>query len=106
VVVGDRQKYLGALLTLDAERVEKEAAEIGSPAKNIDQAATCPIFRAHIETQINLVNEKLARVQTIKKFQVIPGEFSIDGGELTPTMKIKRKVVGEKYKDQIAALYE
>ena len=105
VVVGDRQKYLGALLTLDPERVEREAQEIGSPARTIEEAATCPVFHAHIEAQINLVNEKLARVQTIKKFQVIAGEFSIDGGELTPTMKIKRKVVSEKYKSQIAALY-
>ncbi len=105
VVVGDRQKYLGALITLDAERVEKEAVEIGSPAKNVAEAATCSVFRAHLETQINLMNEKLARVQTIKKFQVIAGEFTIDGGELTPTMKIKRKVVSEKYKAEIAALY-
>jgi long-subunit acyl-CoA synthetase (AMP-forming) len=105
VVVGDRQKYLAALLTLDAERLEKEAVEIGSPARTLIQAAACPIFRAHIQTQIEVVNGQLARVQTIKKFEVIGGEFSIDGGELTPTMKIKRKVIGEKYKAEIASLY-
>ena len=51
------------------------------------------------------MNEKLARVQTIKKFIVVPNEFTIDGGELTPTMKVKRKVVNEKYKREIASMY-
>ena len=51
------------------------------------------------------VNDKLARVQTIKRFAIIPREFSIDGGELTPTMKVKRKVVNEKYKNEIEAMY-
>jgi long-subunit acyl-CoA synthetase (AMP-forming) len=64
------------------------------------------VFRTHVERQIDVLNGKLARVQTIKKFALIPGEFSIDGGELTPTMKIRRKVVNEKYKVEIAALYE
>ena len=106
VVVGDRKKYLGALLTLDADRLTREAEEIGSPARDVEAASTCPIFRAHIQAQVDGINEKLARVQTIKKFEVIAAEFTIDGGELTPTMKIKRKVVAEKYKRQIDSLYE
>jgi long-subunit acyl-CoA synthetase (AMP-forming) len=105
VVVGDRRQYLAALLTLDPERVAKEAQEIGSPARDAATAAECPLFKSHLQAQIDLVNEKLARVQTIKRFRIISGEFTIDGGELTPTMKIKRKVVSEKYKDEIAALY-
>jgi long-chain acyl-CoA synthetase len=51
------------------------------------------------------VNAKLARVQTIKKFTIIPSEFSVDGGELTPTMKVKRKVVNDKYRAEIEAMY-
>ena len=54
---------------------------------------------------IDTINEKLARVQTIKRFAIIPREFTIEGGELTPTMKVKRKVVNEKYKVEIEALY-
>jgi long-subunit acyl-CoA synthetase (AMP-forming) len=105
VVLGDRQKYLAALVTLDAERVAEEATKAGSPAKDAKAASTCAAFRAHLEKQIEGVNRNLARVQTIKKFQIIPGEFSIEGGELTPTMKIKRKVINEKYASEIAAMY-
>ncbi len=105
VVVGDRMKYLAALLTLDPDRVMTEAAQAGSPAKSIAEAATCGTFRKHLQKQIDQVNEKLARVQTIKKFVVVPTEFSIDGGELTPTMKVKRKVVNEKYRVEIASMY-
>jgi long-subunit acyl-CoA synthetase (AMP-forming) len=105
VVIGDRQKFLAALVTLDPERVEKEAAEIGSPARDVKSAATCPLFQAHVQKQIDVMNEKLARVQSIKKFSILPGELTIEGGELTPTMKVKRKVINEKYKNEISALY-
>jgi long-subunit acyl-CoA synthetase (AMP-forming) len=105
VVVGDRMKFLAALVTLDPERVLTEAAAAGSPAKSIAEAATCETFRQHLQKQIDEMNTKLARVQTIKKFVVVPKEFTIDGGELTPTMKVKRKVVNEKYKAEIASMY-
>jgi long-subunit acyl-CoA synthetase (AMP-forming) len=105
VVIGDRRKYLAALVTLDPERVAREAEACGSTAKSVEQAARCETFRRHLEAQIEGVNAKLARVQTIKKFAIIPKEFTIDGGELTPTMKVKRKVVNEKYKAEIEALY-
>jgi long-subunit acyl-CoA synthetase (AMP-forming) len=55
---------------------------------------------------IEATNQSLARVQTIKKFEILPTEFGIPGGELTPTMKLRRKVIGEKYKKEIAALYD
>jgi long-subunit acyl-CoA synthetase (AMP-forming) len=105
VVIGDRRKYLSALVTLDTERVAKEAEIAGSSARTVTDAAKCRTFRRHLEKQIDAVNARLARVQTIKKFEIIPTEFSIEGGELTPTLKIKRKVVNEKYRAQIEALY-
>ena len=106
VVLGDRKKYLAALLTLDPERVVAEAAAAGSPAKTVEEAASCATFRKHLQRQIDDVNKTLARVQTIKKFTILPRELSIEGGELTPTMKVKRKVVNEKYAREIAKLYE
>jgi long-subunit acyl-CoA synthetase (AMP-forming) len=105
VVIGDRRKYLAALLTLDPEKVTGEAEVAGSPARTVDDAATCDVFRRHLEKQIEAVNGKLARVQTTKRFAIIPKEFSIDGGELTPTMKVKRKVVNEKYQREIEGMY-
>ncbi len=105
VVIGDRRKYLAALLTLDPHRVPTEAKLAGSAARTVDEAAKCEVFRRHLEKQIETVNGKLARVQTIKRFAIIPTEFSIEGGELTPTMKVKRKVVNEKYAREIEGLY-
>jgi long-subunit acyl-CoA synthetase (AMP-forming) len=105
VVIGDRRKYLAALVTLDPEKIKSEAEAAGSPARTVDAAATCDLFKKHLEKQIEGINDKLARVQTIKRFAIIPTEFSIDGGELTPTMKVKRKVVNEKYSREIEAMY-
>ncbi len=105
VVVGDRKKYLAALVTLDPERLQVETEACGSPAKTVAEAAKCDAFRKHLQRQIDQVNEKLARVQTIKRFVVVPTEFSIDGGELTPTMKVKRKAVNEKYRLEIESMY-
>jgi long-subunit acyl-CoA synthetase (AMP-forming) len=105
VVLGDRRKFLAALVTLDPERVVKEAEAAGSPARNVEDAAKCATFKKHVEKQIAEMNKNLARVQTIKKFTIVPREFSIEGGELTPTMKVKRKIVNEKYKKEIEAMY-
>ncbi len=105
VVVGDRKKYLAALVTLDPERVKVEAEAAGSPAKTSVEAAKCNAFQRHLQKQIDQMNEKLARVQTIKRFVILPTELSIDGGELTPTMKVKRKAVNEKYRAEIESMY-
>ncbi len=105
VVVGDRRKFLAALLTLDPERIVQECKAAGSPATDVTSAASCDIFRKHLQGQLDAVNQSLARVQTIKKWTIIPAEFTIEGGELTPTMKIKRKVVNEKYAQQIEGMY-
>lgn len=105
VVVGDRRKYVAALLTLDPDRLPAEARAAGSPAETPEQAAGCPTFRGHLERQVEELNRDLARYESIKRFAVLPRELSIDGGELTPTMKLKRRVVYEKYADEIEALY-
>jgi long-subunit acyl-CoA synthetase (AMP-forming) len=105
VVLGDRRKYLAALVTLDPDRVKTEAEACGSPATTPVEAARCEKFRKHLDRQIQDLNGKLARVQTIKKFVVLPNDLTIEGGELTPTMKVKRKVVNEKYKKEIESMY-
>jgi long-subunit acyl-CoA synthetase (AMP-forming) len=92
VVVGDRRNYLAALLTLDPQRTPRELAE-------------CPIFRRHLEKQVEAVNATLARYETLKKFVILPEELSIEAGELTPTMKLKRRIVTQKYATEIESLY-
>jgi long-subunit acyl-CoA synthetase (AMP-forming) len=105
VVIGDRKKYLSAILTLDPERVAAEAQLAASPARTVEEAAKCAVFRGHLQKQIDAINEKLARVQTIKRFVVVAREFTIEGGELTPTMKVKRKIVNQNYQAEIESLY-
>lgn len=106
VIVGDRRKYLTALLTIDPDQLDSEIKAAGSPATTLSEAAKCEKFRAFVQEQLDKVNNSLARVQTIKKFIIIPNEFTIDGGELTPTMKLKRRIINEKYASQIESMYE
>ena len=106
VVVGDRMRYLAALFTLDPEKLPLALAAAGSPAKGIADAATCPKLHAWLDKQIAGVNHHLARVQTVKRWKLLSVEFTIDGGELTPTMKLKRKAIREKFAAEIAALYQ
>lgn len=106
VVIGDRQKFLAALLTLDEMRLEDTIREAGSSAKTMAEAAADPKVEAWLLAQVEEINKTLARVQSIKKIKVLPAELSIEGGELTPTMKVKRKVVNQKYAADIAAFYE
>ena len=105
-VIGDRQKFLAALVTLDETRLEDTLREAGSSAKTMADAAKDPKVEAWLMAQVEEINKTLARVQTIKRIKVLPAELSIEGGELTPTMKIKRKVVNQKYASDIAAFYE
>jgi long-subunit acyl-CoA synthetase (AMP-forming) len=105
VVIGDRQRYLSVLLTLNAERIKQDAEACGSGASDVESASRDERFLSFLQRQIDGVNARLARVQAVKKFKVIPQEFTIEGGELTPTMKVKRKVVTEKYKKEIDQLY-
>lgn len=105
VVIGDRQRYLSVLLTLNQERIKQDAESCGSPACDAESAAKDEKFLQFLQRKIDEVNARLARVQAVKKFKVIPKEFTIEGGELTPTMKVKRKVVTEKYKKEIDQLY-
>lgn len=107
VVVGDRKPYLCALITLDPENLEELASAAGSSAKALEDLATDEKVRAYVERRIaEDCNTKVARYQTIKKFEILPHEFSVEGGELTPTMKLRRKIIDDKYGDIVAGFYE
>jgi long-chain acyl-CoA synthetase len=106
VVIGDRRPYLVALVTLDEEEVAKLAADDDAVA---DDPATWPdneIIRKRISDHIDRINEKFARVEQVKRFRILPRDLSQEGGELTPTLKVKRNVVADKYAGEIEALYE
>jgi long-chain acyl-CoA synthetase len=102
VIIGDRRKYLTALVTLDPEAVAKLCAEQGlDPAT----AHGAPSVRAAIQGAVDRMNEELARVEQVKKFTVLPRAFTVQDGELTPTLKVKRKVVYEHFAAEIEAMY-
>ena len=106
VVVGDRRKHLAALLTLDETKLEEVRRESGSSATSVADAATDEKVHKWLMAQVEDINKDLARVQSIKKIKILPSDLSIEGGELTPTMKVKRKVVNTKYADAIEAFYQ
>ncbi len=104
IVVGEQQRFLIALLTLDPERSEPFANEKGIP---IESLHADPAVRAYLEDMISKnVNSQLARVEHVRNFAVLNEPFSIEGGELTPTLKVKRNVVNEKFLDEINAVYQ
>ena len=105
VVVGDRQKHLSALLTIDETKLTDLVVQAGSDAKSMAEAAGCVKVETFLLQRVEEINKGLARVQTIKKIAVLPVDLTIEGGELTPTMKVKRKVVNTKYAEKIAAFY-
>ncbi|MCP3954285.1 MAG: long-chain fatty acid--CoA ligase [Desulfobacterales bacterium] len=105
MVIGDRRNYLSALVTINLERAEILAAEKGinyaAPLDLLDN----PDFLSIVDNHIEKKNAKLARFETIKKYHVLKNEFSQDTGELTPSLKLKRKVVQQMYAKEIESLY-
>ncbi len=104
VVVGDRRPYLVALVTLDPEEVAAYASEHGLAADPAALAENADV-RASIEAHVEEINQKFARVEQVKKIEILPADLSQEGGELTPTLKVKRAVVASKYSGEIDALY-
>ena len=106
VLVGEQRNFVAALLTLDPAALPTLAGRLGSPATTLAAAAGCPLVRSFLGREIERVNSALARFETVRKFEVLPTEFSVDGGELTPTLKLKRKVVRQKFAARIEDLYD
>jgi long-chain acyl-CoA synthetase len=104
VVVGDRRPYLVALVTLDPEEAVAYAKEHGLPEDPAQLAGNGDV-RTSIEGHLAKVNEKFARVEQVKKIAILPHDLSQEGGELTPTLKVKRAVVADKHEREIEQLY-
>jgi long-chain acyl-CoA synthetase len=104
VVFGDNRPYLVAILTLDRDEAKKLAARLGIDSDPATLARD-PSVHAVIQKEVDSVNEKLARIEQIKRFAILDHELSQAGGELTPTLKVKRAFVYQKYADVFAGLY-
>jgi long-chain acyl-CoA synthetase len=102
---GDRRKYIVAIVTLELPSIQEWAVAKGLTTSTPEGLATEPAVRELIEAEVEERNGQLASYETVKKFHIAPVDFSIEGGELTPTQKIKRKVVIDRYREQLDALY-
>ncbi len=105
IAIGDARKYVSALLTLDAEAATRWAEEHGlegDPARLFGNEELI----AEVQRGVDRANEDLARVEQVKRFAVLPADWEPGGDELTPTMKLKRKPILEKYAREVEALYD
>jgi long-chain acyl-CoA synthetase len=103
MIHGDKRKFLSALVTLNEENARRWASEHGLPWG--EAIVKDPKLRARIQQAIDALNAKQASYSTVKKFEILPRDFTQETGELTPTLKVKRKLVTQKYKDLLDAFY-
>ena len=105
MVIGDRRKYLTCVLMIDYDNVAKYAQDINVPFTDFASLCRAREVQDLIWSDIEKVNRGLAQVETIKKFRLIEHQLTAEDDELTPTMKLKRKFVNEKYKGLIDSMY-
>jgi long-chain acyl-CoA synthetase len=105
VVYGDRRPYPVALITVNAEELKQVARQQGIPLVDYPELTKHPKVVARVGRIIEEKNAQLASYAKIKRFAVLPVDFSPEGGELTATLKLKRKAVVEKYQDVLESLY-
>jgi long-chain acyl-CoA synthetase len=105
IAIGDARPYNVALITLDPDVAPAFAAQHGIEDRSIESLAENQAVLEEVQRGIDAANEQLGRVEQIKRFRVLPTEWQPGGEELTPTMKLKRKPINERYKSEIEALY-
>jgi long-chain-fatty-acid--CoA ligase ACSBG len=119
MVVGDRRKFLSVILALQVEidddgvptskltgNVLDTARQIGSNAVTVEEVRSDPAWKDYFDQGIKAANEKAtSRAQNVNKWVLLPTDFSEKGGELTPTLKLKRRAVADKYSDIIDEIY-
>jgi long-chain acyl-CoA synthetase len=103
--IGDRRPYNTALIVLDADFAPAWAAKEGFEDTTLEALAEQPRVREVVQASVDAANEKLARVEQIKKFTIVQGDWLPGGDELTPTMKLKRKPIADKYAAAIESMY-
>jgi long-chain acyl-CoA synthetase len=106
MVVGDARPFVGALITIDPEAFEGWKQRNTKPAdSSVSDLVDDPDLLAEVDAAVKQANLSVSHAESIRKFRILPVDFTEDTGELTPTMKVKRKVVAEKFADDIEAIY-
>jgi len=106
LVYGDRRKYVSALITLSRDGLRAFAEANALPVDDLDKLTQHPKVREEVEAVVKRKNEPLANFERIKKFVILEHDFTVENDELTPTFKVKRKVITEKYRALLDSCYE
>lgn len=106
VVHGEGRRYVTALITLDTEGVQTWAEQNGKDLSAYPDLSQSPDVRAMVESYVAQANAQLERWETIKRYEILPAEFTVDDGEVTPSLKIRRKAVEKKYEHVLNSLYD
>ena len=105
VAIGDRRPYVTALIVLDDEFAPQWARARGIVDAQLPDLASDPLLLAEIQTAVDAANAKLARPEQVKSFQVLPSSWTPESGELTPTLKLRRRIIVDRYSESINGLY-
>ncbi|HUR26208.1 MAG TPA: long-chain fatty acid--CoA ligase, partial [Candidatus Thermoplasmatota archaeon] len=105
MVVGDDRNYIAALLVPNWETLEKFCLENGIAREDRARLVADQRVVSLFEREVEAVNAKLSRYEQIKKFWILPAEWTVESGELTPSMKLKRRIILDKQKDGMRQLY-
>jgi long-chain acyl-CoA synthetase len=106
MVVGDARPFIGALVTIDPEAFEAWKDKAGKPADaTVEQLTGDDDLRAEIQAAVDSANKAVSKAEAIKVFRILPRDFTEEGGQLTPSLKLKRDIVLKEYADEIAAIY-
>lgn len=105
MVVGDDQPFIAALVAIDPDEFPRWAQQHGKESRTVADLVSDPELRATVQAAVDDANKAVSRAEAIRSFRIVPDDFTIEGGELTPTLKVKRSVVAEKYRPLIDDLY-
>ena len=102
---GDGRNFVSALVTLDQDAITSWGAKNGMAGDSYAQIVTSDAAREMVQGHIDQLNAQLARHEQVKQFHILDHDLSIEDGDLTPSMKLKRRTVTKKYKDELDAFY-
>jgi long-chain acyl-CoA synthetase len=105
VLIGDRRKYLSALIVPNFEKLERDVAEMGVTFKTRDELVANPRVKEIFQAELDRFNQNLDRQEKIRRFALLANDFTIDNDEITPSLKVKRKVIDTRYKPIIDEMY-
>jgi long-chain acyl-CoA synthetase len=106
MVVGDKRPFVAALITLDAEAIPAWSAAHGKPAGvSAADLIDDEDLRAEVQGAVDDANKIVSRAEAIRKFRILPVDFTEDGGQLTPSLKLKRAIVAKDFATDIDAIY-